>query len=131
MKLWELLFRHYAPKDSEEGIICYLLADTSEQIYDFLKTEPTIPDGTQYGRGIYTSWEYVDDPEDEEYDENHRKRLIECCGEMFDEEEEVSNAFYGVIHYGWNCICEDIKNIEIAVLKSVGITVIDVSKKDK
>lgn len=28
LKLWELNFRHYAPKDSKEGIVCYLVAET-------------------------------------------------------------------------------------------------------
>lgn len=124
MRLWELNFRHYAPRDSEEGIICYLVAESSEQIYEFLKTEPTIPDEV-HGRGIYVSWMYKDDPDDEEYDESHRQRLIECCGEMYDEEEEINDTFYGVTHYGWNCVCEDFRETEIDTLRSYGITVVN------
>lgn len=131
MKLWELRFRHYAPKDSEEGIIGYLIADTSEQIYDFIKTEPTLQDDSNYDRGLYVNWEYKDNPDDEEYDENHRQRLIECCGEMYDEEEEVNDAFYGVIHYGWTCVRDKISNLEIATLQSCGIIVVDVPRKSK
>lgn len=128
MKLWELRFRHYAPKDSEEGILGYLIADTSEQIYEFLKTEPTIPDGG-HGRGIFVSWMYKDDPENEEYDESHRQRLIECCGEMYDEGEEVNDTFYGVTHYGWSCVHEEINNLIPTILQSCGIIVVDVPQE--
>lgn len=131
MKLWELRFKHYAPRDSEEGIIGYLIADSSEQIYDYLKSEPTLKDGTEYGRGIYVNWYYKDDPNDEEYEENHRQRLIDCCGEMYDDEEEVNDAFYGVIHYGWNCVRDEISNLEIATLQSCGIVVVDVERELK
>lgn len=131
MKLWELKFRHYSPKDSEEGIVGYLIADSSEQIYDYLKAEPTLNDGTKYGRNIYVGWNYKDDPEDEEYDENHKQRLIDCCGEMYDDEEEVNDAFYGVIHYGWNCVRDETSNLEIATLQSCGIIVVDVERELK
>lgn len=73
MKLYELNFRHYSQKDNKEGIICYLAAKSDEQVYEFLKSEPTIPDGTKYGRSIYNNWKYKDDPEDESYDENHKQ----------------------------------------------------------
>lgn len=56
-------------------------------------------------------------------DEGHRQRLINCCGEMYDEEEEVNDAFYGVTHYGWVCV--------IATLQSCGIIVVDVPKELK
>lgn len=125
LKLYELNFRHYSQKDSKEGIICYLVAETDEQIYEFLKTEPTIPDGTEYGRGIYNDWQYKDDLEDESYDENHRHRLIECCGEMYDDEAEICDLYYGLTHYGWNCVCEDFRETEIDILKSYGITVVN------
>lgn len=131
MKLWELRFRHYAPKDSEEGIIGYLIADTSEQIYDFIKTEPTLQDDSNFDRGLYVDWMYKDNPDDEVYDEDHRERLIDCCGEMYDEEEEVNDAFYGVTHYGWVCVRDEISNLEIATLQSCGIIVVDVPRELK
>lgn len=131
MKLWELNFRHYAPKDSKEGIVCYLVAETSEQIYEFLKTDPTIPDGTKYGRSIYVSWKYKDNPENEEYDEKHRQRLIECCGEMYDDAAEVCDLYYGLTHYGWKCICEDFRESEVDTLKSYGIVVVNCNVEKK
>lgn len=73
----------------------------------------------------------MDDSENEEHDENHRQRLIECCGEMYDEEEEVNDAFYGVTHYGWVCVKDEISNLEIATLQSCGIIVVDVPRQLK
>lgn len=131
MKLWELRFRHYAPKDSEEGIIGYLIADSSEQIYNFIKTEPSLKDGSKYGKGLYVSWGDLDNTENEEYDEGHRQRLIDCCGEMYDEEEEVNDAFYGVTHYGWVCVRNEISNLEIATLQSCGLIVVDIPRELK
>lgn len=34
MKLYEIRFRLYAPKDSKEGILTYLLAESSEKVYE-------------------------------------------------------------------------------------------------
>lgn len=129
MALWELKFRHYAPKGSEEGIICYLVAESSEQIYEFLKTDPRIPDGTDDEKGIYVDWMDKDDPDNELYDENHKNRLIGCCGEMYDDEAELNDLFYGLTHYGWRIIDEHFKKIEINTLKSYGIIVIDAIKE--
>lgn len=124
MKLYELLFRHYSQKDSEEGIICYLVANSDEEIYEFIKSEPEIPDGTKWGRGIFNSWKYKDDKEDSSYEEEHKTRLIECCGEMFDDCADISDLYYGLTHYGWRCVCEDISEEQIKILQDVGIIVV-------
>ena len=130
MKLYELLFRHYSPKDSEEGIICYLVANSDEEVYEFIKSEPTITDGTEWGRSIYNSWKYKDDEEDSSYDENHKQRLIECGGEMFDDYADVSDLYYGLTHYGWECVCEDIGRAQIEILQRVGVVVVNVNKEE-
>ena len=125
MKLYQLMFRHYSQKDSQEGILCYVVANSDESMYEYLRGEPTIPDDTDYGTGIYVSWMYKDDPENEDgFEEGFRERLIACGGEMFDKEEEVSDTYYGVTHYGWKCACEEITQEQIEVLRKVGITVL-------
>lgn len=130
MKLYELLFRHYAPKDSEEGIICYLVADTDEEVYEYIKSEPKIPNGTNWGRSIFNSWKYNDDEEDESYDSEHKTRLIECHGEMFDDYAEVCDAYYGVTHYGWRCICEDISKERVSILQNCGVVAVYTNPKE-
>jgi len=37
MNLYALKFRHYSQKDSIEGIITYLIAESSENIYEWMK----------------------------------------------------------------------------------------------
>lgn len=121
MKLWELRFRRFYQKDNEdEGIICYLVAESSEQIYEFLKTEPAMPCGTEESRSIYIQWPNNDNDE-------RRQRLIKCCGEMYDEETEPNewDLCYGVTKYGWNCVCEDFREAEIDILKLYGIIVVN------
>jgi len=131
LKLYELLFRHYSQKDSEEGIICYLVANSDEEIYEFIKSEPEIPDGTKYGRSIFNSWKYKDDNEDSSYEEEHKARLIECCGEMFDDYADISDLYYGLTHYGWKCVCEDISEEQIKILQDVGIIVVHAKTQEE
>lgn len=124
LKLYKLLFRHYSQKDSEEGIICYLVANSDEEIYEFIKSEPNIPDGTKWGRSIFNSWKYKDDKEDSSYEDEHKARLIKCCGEMFDDYADISDLYYGLTHYGWKCVCEDISEEQIKILQNVGVIVV-------
>lgn len=131
MKLYELLFRHYSQKDSEEGIICYLVANSDEEIYEFIKSEPEIPDGTKWGRGIFNSWKYKDDKEDSSYEEEHKTRLIECCGEMFDDCADISDLYYGLTHYGWRCVCEEISEEQITLLEKCGIIIVNVIDQEE
>lgn len=125
MKLYELLFRHYSPKDSKEGTMCYLVANSDEEVYEYIKSEPTLPDGTK----LYVSWSYLDNPDNDEYDALHKERLIKCGGEIFDDEEEVSDAYYGVTHYGWKCVNENISLDKINILQEIGATVININEE--
>lgn len=131
LKLYELLFRHYSQKDSEEGVICYLVANSDEEIYEFIKSEPNIPDGTKWGRSIFNSWKYKDEKEDISYEDGHKARLIECCGEMFDDYADISDLYYGLIHYGWKCVCEDISEEQIKILQNVGVIVVYVKTQEE
>jgi hypothetical protein len=113
MKLYEIRFRFYAPKDSKEGILTYLLAESDEKIYEWIKSEP---------RGIYVGWMYHDNPEDEdEYEEGFKERIIECCGDMYDDESYVSDTFYGATQYGWGVVNDNITHEEFLELKRLGI----------
>lgn len=128
MKLWKLMFRHYSLKDSEEGILCYLLANSSEQIYMYLRDNTNIEDGSEYGIRICTMWKYKEDPNEPDYDPKYKERIIACCGEMFDEMEQVDDQYYGVTHYGWKCVCEGINLKQAELLKRLGIPVVDITK---
>lgn len=44
MNLYEIRFRHFSPKDSNSGIICLLVASGDEQVYDWFRSDPEVPD---------------------------------------------------------------------------------------
>lgn len=120
MNLYELRFRHYSQKDSREGVIGYLLAESDDDVYAFLRSEPTLKNE----ESIYLNWQYKDDPDNtDEYEEDFKDRIISCCGEMYDDEAEIADLYYGLTHYGWNCIKENITQDKINTLKEIGIKV--------
>lgn len=119
MQLYELLFKHYSPKDSEEGLLGYLLAESDEQVYQFIRSEPTLKNS----KSIYVNWMDKDSPNEDEYDEEFKERIINCCGEMYDDEAEIADLFYGLTHYGWNCINDNISDNQIKELENIGIKV--------
>ena len=113
MKLYEIRFKFYAPKDSKEGILTYLLAESDEKVYEWISSEP---------EGIFVSWMYKDDPkEEDEFEEGFKERLIECCGDMYDDYSEVSDLYYGATQYGWGVVNENITHEEYMELKRLGI----------
>jgi len=120
LNLYTLDFKFYAPKDSKEGILTYLVAENDEQVYEWIKTEPD---------GVYVSWMYKDNPEGEygEYEEGFKERIIACRGDMYDDESEVSDLYYGATQYGWTLVKEDINYVDVIQAKnSLGIKIINV-----
>lgn len=122
--LYKLIFRHYAPKNGETGIICLLLAENDEQVYNWLASEPEINGSTFYNN--YKDHEkykwneqissYVDQHGNQEYwyykDENDNREefkdhMIRVRGEI-NTEYEVQDAYYGFIVYGWELVKENI-----------------------
>jgi hypothetical protein len=133
MNLYVLKFIHYSPKDSKEGIITYLCTDSDEQIYEWLKSEPEVN-----GKHLFNS--YKDNENDEKiynlYDnryncigtETFKEHMIRFKGEMFDEEAEVLDAYYGVTHYGWELVSENIYYTDvIATRNNLKINIIDIN----
>lgn len=99
MKLYKILVEHYAPRDSHRAIECFLTADNDEEVYNWLDTK-------QCG--------YYSDLEDEVdgfhiYDkgynvvghETFKEHIIRCRGEMFSENVELGDLYYGRTVYGW------------------------------
>lgn len=126
MNLYAIKFTHYAPKDGETGIYGYILAANDESVYEWIKSEPKISDD----KILYNSYEYYEEEKsydlyDNNYDvigtETFKERMIRVGGEMYDEDADVSDAYYGVTHLGWDLVKEDISEDEVKVLKGLGI----------
>lgn len=125
--------KHYSQKDSKEGIVTYLIAESSEAIYEWFKSEPTVN-----GNQIYNS--YKDNEKDSTtfkiYDKDYniiatetfKKRMIRLNGKMFDKNAESRDLFYGVIQYGWELIKEDVYYCDvIATQNLLGINIVDIT----
>ena len=95
-----------------------------------MRDNTSIDDGSEYGIRICTMWKYKEDPNEPDYDPIYKERLIVCGGEMFDETGQVDDRYYGVTHYGWKCVCEDIDLNQAKMLKKIGISVVDITERD-
>ena len=118
MNLYKIVFSHYGPKDSEEGIKTLLLAESDEQVYDWLASEPD---------GYSLCWkERMEDPDDEWFDENgdpegYKARMIRLKGEINDDDSDFSDAYYGLTFYGWELVDENIDDKKADYLIRVGL----------
>lgn len=48
MNLYKVTFSHYAPKDTEQGIKAFILAENDEQVYNWISSEPKTNEGYMF-----------------------------------------------------------------------------------
>ena len=138
MNLYKITFRHYAPKEGENGIKGLLLAENDEQVYNWFASNPEIDGDTLYTNykehekykwneesGAYVDedgheeyWDYTDENDNQEEFKDH---MIRVRGEI-NTEYEVEDAYYGFIVYGWELVKENITTdyselIETGIMK--------------
>lgn len=118
MNLYSIIFTHYSPKDSEDGIKILVLAENDEQVYMYIASEPS---------GIYNSWsenekDDVDISDDEDHLEGFKSRMLRLKGEVNDDSVELSDLYYGRTLYGWELIVENTKT-DYSELISLGFIV--------
>lgn len=127
MNLYKIILEHYAPKDKEVGIFTYLTANSDEDIYEWLKNEPTLQDG----RWITVSWVYKDeecftiynDDCDPVGEETFKERMIRLKGDINDDEADLDDLYYGRTLFGWELIKESVNEQDVNVLKKLGISI--------
>jgi len=127
VNLYEIRFVHYAPRDDEEGIFNYLVANSDEDVYEWLKSDPELKDG----RHIFTGYKFKEEDDEvfEVYNDNYRvigtetfkERMLRLKGDMLDEEAELNDLYYGKTLWGWRLVKENITQQEIDTLLSLGI----------
>ena len=108
MNLYKITFSHTAPKDQDEGIKGYLLAENDEQVYNYI--DKTFN---------YECWKDADEDEDREpielYDDDYnvigtetfKEKIIRIKGEQNDEDYDYCDAYYGITLYGWELVKEN------------------------
>lgn len=118
MKLHKIMFKHYAPKDSEEGIRAYVLAVDEKTILQYV---------SNLTGGVWADRMREDGPleiHDEDYEvigtETVEEHLLRFRGDMEDPVADTSDAYYGVTLWGWDEGVE-ISDEDAAVLLRLGI----------
>ncbi|MGG1652263.1 hypothetical protein ABHN03_03950 [Paenibacillus sp. NRS-1775] len=129
MNLYKIMFEHFSQKDSQKGILTYLVADSDSEVYRWIKSEPS----SENWGGIFNNYKYKE--EDNEvfdiYDndfscvgqESFRDRIIRLHGDMFDEDAELSDLYYGATLYGWILVRENISSDDIKIMRELGVNV--------
>ena len=132
MNLYEIKFIHFSPKDSKTGSVGYLLAENNEEVFNWFATDPTLNNIRVYSGYDEEELDEVHDIYNDNYEEigkeTKRDRLIRLCGEMFDDEVELYDLYYGKTLYGWELKKEDVckeqllldfsnYNIEVSIAK--------------
>lgn len=119
MNLYEIKFTHYSPKDSKEGIVCYLTAKDDEQVYEWMKEG--IENFT--GHEHHTNYEDSESDGDTLDDKPFKESIIESQGCANNDYVEVSDLYYGATLYRWKLVKEDISQSEIDVLVDAEINI--------
>lgn len=114
MDLYKLTVLHGGPKSSCTATLRYLLAESDEEVYDYL-----------CGKANWDVYydQYLEDklenPEDyADFDKSPKDIIIKNRGDL--EDDKWDDAYYGIWKYGWEKICA-ISEDEINVLKKFAI----------
>jgi len=132
MNLYKVVFSHHSPKDSQKGIKTLLLAENSEQVYEWIKSEPKLED-----RSLFNTW--ADSEKDEEVfeiyndkwevigTENFKEKMLRINGEINDDDYYFSDSYYGITLIGWELVKENTTN-DYSELIDAGIVRSAISK---
>jgi hypothetical protein len=118
--LYKIIFKHYAPKDSECGIKCLVLAKDATDIYEWLKTNPKVGNNTSFDY-LFTGWgdaenKYADDGVD------FKQKMLDNNGQIDDPDYDYSDAYYGITLYGWRLLKENVTT-DYQELKNLSILI--------
>ena len=117
MNLYQVMTNHYSQKDSRRGIWAYVVAESSESLYEWLKTEPSFDDeiGT-----LFVSFDgYEEDCED------FKSQMIESMDEESTDCADYDDLYYGRTFVSWELVKEDVKPDILQKVKDYGIRLLD------
>jgi hypothetical protein len=138
MNLYEIILEHFSQKGSKRGIFTYLFANSNEEVYEWLKTNPTLKDG----RWVVVCYEDSEKDGDtfEIYDndyniigtETFKEKMIRLHGDLYDEDAELCDEdaelcdlYYGRTLIGWKLIKEDVKPDVLKIISDYNIAIED------
>lgn len=129
MNLYKVISIHYAPKDNNEGIECFLLANSDEEVYEQIANTLNVEWPTEE-KEITEEKEQEDDNVDDEEDYSYdidgepatKKQLIlHLKGDDSEDVYEFADLYYGQTRYTWQLLKENISDEEVIVLQNCGI----------
>jgi len=109
MNLYKIIMTHAAPKGYEEAIKEYIIANTDQEVFDYLKNESG-----------YTYWDDVERDEDTYGDEKTIDFIFNNKGDS-QVESKWHDLFYGSTMYDWELYRENLGQLIIEALVSTGI----------
>ena len=125
MNLYQVMTKHYAQRGSCNGVWTYVVADSNESLYEYLKTEPQL----NYDDGIEDlclSWDYIED----DY-EDFKLEMLEHCDEEQTSATNYNDLYYGKTFVSWVLVKENISDVEISTITSCGVRLCVASVTDK
>ena len=117
--LYKLDLIHFAPKDSQRGIFCFIVAENDKEVFNLLSEDFKINQETFYTR--YDSLEYL--YEDEEVYNDVVNSIIENQGLYNTDyaEDFLTDLYYGATLESWELFKGDITPNQIELLQYLGI----------
>jgi hypothetical protein len=120
MKLYRINVQHCSPKDSHTSIECFLLARDEEDVFDWIDQNRKYDNWTETNDDNYTYTIY-DDDYNEIGSETFKEKIIRIKGDINDEDQDWSDAHYGLTFYGWEEVTVSEGSIE--ALDELGILI--------
>ena len=123
MNLYKVLFMHYSPKDSREGVWGFVLAEDDAQVFDKLVS---LHGPCHWGDEPIETWDEV---KKEIVEVSRRDKIIQECGDYW--VEDLGERHYGVTQWKWELIidvdhCGSADDLykEVEAFKEYGFTVL-------
>lgn len=126
MNLYKIIFSHTGPKSTEYGIKCLLLAENDEQVYEWLKSDPTIGYDkliVGWGDRENDSFHLYNDEYDIIGSETFKEKMLRLKGDINDESYDFSDAYYGINQYGWELLKENVNPYFYSEFMDYGILI--------
>lgn len=122
MNLYKIMINHYAPKDSCRAIASYIVADSSEQIFNYLLDKGEIEaDQKTY----YLSWQDMKDDYELDDFERFRNQIIESGDEEGTDFANYDDLYYGRRFVSWELVKENAKPDVLQLISSYGIPILN------
>lgn len=120
MNLYQVMTKHYAPKDGHKAIWGYVISDSNEKLYEWLKSEPRFEDEID---NIYVTWNDME-KENEDYND-FKLQFLSSSDEESTDFADYSDLYYGKTFVSWKIVKENVKPDILQLIRDYGIRIFD------